>query len=165
MVAINRQRNKASAILRRRELIRCESYLTSFCASKMNVNVAAENRSACSPGTQIDNTTGVIGKNPHKDRRGTQVLIVLLHHALIILIGFAQRLVVELGIGTTDSSEEVWRENQRIVSSYSKTREEAKWTHALWLVTATLIMCHEGRRRNSKEISCSLGCGKRGWSS
>ena len=52
----------------------------------------------------------MIGKDAHKYHYGTQVLIVL-HHALVVLIGFAQRPFVELDTGATDGSEEVWKES------------------------------------------------------
>ena len=49
-------------------------------------------------------------KTTHKDQHGIQIPIVSLHHTLIILIGFVQRLIVEPDAGTTDSSKEVWKE-------------------------------------------------------
>ena len=51
----------------------------------------------------------MIGKNTHRDRHSTRVLIVLPHHALVVLICCEQRLVVELATDATDSSEEVWK--------------------------------------------------------
>ena len=82
----------------------------------MKADVTAENRPAYPPRQNNQyNNQGVYakkGKNTHKDQRGVQVFIVLLHKVAVVPVGFTLELIVELATGAARCSVEVLREGR-----------------------------------------------------